>query len=75
MNLQPGKWYYFEILGDRNYLYTSDENNDVYFVTHYFKKTKGKIERDKGTSYVNKGSNSLRSYREISKRGLIREIW
>lgn len=74
MKLEVGKWYYFDLMGNKSFLYVYDENEYEYKVEHFFDKDK-EVKNKREKSYINKTSKSLNSYREISKKKIIEEIF
>lgn len=73
--LEVGKWYYFDLMGNKNFLYVYDENEYEYKVEHYFQRKSGEVFADRQKSYINKTSKSLNAYREINKKKLIEEVF
>lgn len=74
MKLEVGKWYYFDLMGHKSFLRVYDENEYEYKVEHFFEKDE-EVKSRREKSYINKTSKSLNSYREISRKKIIEEIF
>ena len=75
MKLEVGKWYYFEIMGDKSFLRVLRDREYEYDVEHFVTFYGGKPEFKKEKSYINKTSKTLNSYKETNKKEIIEEIF
>lgn len=75
MELEVGKWYYFNLMGHNFFLKVYDENEYEYKVEHFLSIRDGNPEYKREKSYVNKASKSLNSYIETNQKEIIEKIF